>query len=188
MNRGAESAPVAAPSNGSVLDQPRRLADYVVNKEDRGRSRVWMVLWLAVGPIFRSGLGGTRLRTTILRMFGASVLPGCVVHRSTRVHYPWKLSLGEHVHIAAGVWIINPEPVSIGSRTLIDRDVVICAGGHDHRSPTFTRTSEAVSIGDHCTLGHGATVLKGVSMPPGKQIRSLAVVVPATSGPSRSDQ
>lgn len=181
MNAGAESAQTTLSNNEDVRLEPRRLADYVVDKDDRGRNRLWMISWLAVGPLFRSGIGGHRLRSNILRAFGTRVGSKCMMHRSLRVHYPWKLVLGDHVQIAAGVWMINPEPVVIGAHCRIGRDVVICAGGHDHTSPTFTRTSQAIVIGDRCTIGAGATVLKGVTMPPNSHIRDPAVVIAGNS-------
>lgn len=161
--------------------EPRRLADYIVNKEDRGRSRVWMILWLAVGPTFRSGLGGSWLRVLVLRAFGAQIGRNCRLHPSFRVHFPWKLSLGDLVDVAKDVWIINPEPVAVGANCRIGQNVILCAGGHDHLSPVFTRTSEPVKIGEHCTIDEGATVLKGVVLPPGSRVKALAVVVKGES-------
>ncbi|WP_439031908.1 acetyltransferase [Gordonia terrae] len=163
--------------------EPRRLRDYIVDKSDRGRGRIWMVTWLGVGPVLRSGLGGNRLRRVALRSFGAAVGAGCDIHRSFRVHFPWKLTLGDQVHIDRDVWIINPEPVSVGSACRLGERAVICSGGHDHRSPTFTRTSQSVVISERCHLGNGVTVLKGVVLKAGTQVPGGAVVIPSIRRP-----
>jgi len=160
--------------------EPRRLRDYVVDKSDRGRNRIWLITWLGVGPLFRSGLGGNRFRSALLRAFGAGVGAGCDIHRSFRVHYPWKLDLGERVRVADGVWIVNPEPVSVGADCLLGARTVICSGGHDHKSPTFTRTSQAVVVEDRCRLGERVTVLKGVVLKSDSTVPAGAVVIPST--------
>ena len=181
------TTPTTTTARSEVLSQlePRRLRDYIVDKSDRGRNRVWMVTWLGVGAVLRSGLGGMPLRTCVLRAFGARVGAGCDIHRSFRVHFPWKLDLDEGVRIDRDVWIINPEPVSIGADCSLGPRTVICSGGHDHRSPTFTRTSESVVISERCLLGNGVTVLKGVVLQPGTQVPAGAVVIPAASTRSR---
>ncbi len=157
--------------------EDRRLADYVVDKAQRGRGRVWLIAWLAVGPFVRSGLGGNVLRSAILRRFGARVGARVSLHRSVRVHFPWKLTLADDVVIGARAWLINPEPIVVGAATVIGSDVVVCSGGHDHRAAAFTRTSAPVQIGARCTLGNGVTVLKGLRLGSDSHVSPGSVVV-----------
>ena len=165
-----------APSFGEELDDDRRLADYVVDKRDRGRNRVWMVLWIAAAAVLRSGVGGSAARRAVLRAFGAAIAEDARIHRSFRVHFPWKLTVGARSAIGRDVWVIDPEPVTIGSDCTIGDEVVICSGGHDHRSPTFDRTSEPVWIGSACSIGDGAILLKGVRLGDGVQVPAGAVI------------
>jgi putative colanic acid biosynthesis acetyltransferase WcaF len=164
-------------ADGSQVAEDRRLADYVVDKAQRGRSRVWVLAWLAIGPFFRSGAGGTRMRATILRVFGAQVGVHTSLDRSLRVHFPWKLTLGDDVVVGAGVWFINPEPILVGDATTIGADVVVCSGGHDHRAAAFTRTSAPVRIGARCSVGGGTTVLKDADIPADSAIAPGSVVI-----------
>lgn len=173
----------ARPGPGDALE-PRRLADYVVDKADRGRHRGWLLAWLLVAPLLRSPACPHRVRASVLRAFGATVGERCRIHRSFRVHFPWKLSVGAGTRLAAGVWVIDPEPVVIGENCQIDDDVVLCAGGHDHTSPTFTRTSRGLHVGRECLLGAGTTVLKGTRIADGTVIPPGSVVV-ARRSPSR---
>ncbi|MFC8316346.1 acetyltransferase [Gordonia sp. NPDC057258] len=181
------TTPTTTNARSEILSElePRRLRDYIVDKSDRGRNRIWMITWLGVGAVLRSGVGGTLLRSSVLRTFGAHVGARCDIHRSFRVHFPWKLDLDEGVRIDRDVWIINPEPVSIGADCSLGPRTVICSGGHDHRSPTFTRTSESVVISARCHLGNGVTVLKGVVLQPGTRVPAGAVVIPSISAKSR---
>lgn len=181
------TTPTTTTARSEILSElePRRLRDYIVDKSDRGRNRVWMVTWLGVGAVLRSGVGGTLMRSSVLRAFGARVGARCDIHRSFRVHFPWKLDLDDGVRIDRDVWIINPEPVSIGADCSLGPRTVICSGGHDHRSPTFTRTSESVVLSERCHLGNGVTVLKGVVLQPGTRVPAGAVVIPSISEKSR---
>ncbi|MFE0748306.1 acetyltransferase [Gordonia sp. NPDC058843] len=181
------TTPTTTTARSEILSElePRRLRDYIVDKSDRGRNRVWMVTWLGVGAVLRCGVGGTLLRSSVLRAFGARVGARCDIHRSFRVHFPWKLDVDDGVRIDRDVWIINPEPVSIGADCSLGPRTVICSGGHDHRSPTFTRTSESVVLSARCHLGNGVTVLKGVVLQPGTKVPAGAVVIPSISAKSR---
>lgn len=181
------TTPTTTTARSEILAElePRRLRDYIVDKSDRGRNRVWMVTWLGVGAVLRSGVGGTLMRSSVLRAFGARVGARCDIHRSFRVHFPWKLDLDAGVRIDRDVWIINPEPVSIGADCSLGPRTVICSGGHDHRSPTFTRTSESVVLSERCHLGNGVTVMKGVVLQPGTRVPAGAVVIPSISAKSR---
>ncbi|WP_448221778.1 glycosyltransferase [Gordonia iterans] len=169
-----------AASETTVLPVERRLADYVVNKDDRGRSRAWMVGWLAVAPVLRSPLCSNGLRVAILRLFGAEIGDDCDIDRTFRVHYPWKLRVGAGSRIRRNVWAIDPEPITIGADCRIARDVVLCSGGHDFRAPAFDRTSAPLSLGQGCDVGAGATILKGVDIPERSQVPVGAVVTAPT--------
>lgn len=175
-------------ADGAPPLKDRRLADYVVDKSQRGRNRAWLLAWLAIGPIFRSGLGGTPMRAAFLRAFGAQVGAPISLSRSLRVHFPWKLTLGNFVVVGDRVWFINPEPIVVGDATIIGADVVVCSGGHDHRAAAFTRTSAPVKLGSRCSIGDGSTVLKDVRMPHDTEIAPGSVVITHATRSSAEDR
>jgi putative colanic acid biosynthesis acetyltransferase WcaF len=111
-----------------------------------------------------------------MRAFGADIGAGCIIRQRVRVNAPWKLSLGENTWIGEGVWIINPERVSIGSNVCISQDVVICTGGHDAASASFARTSETTVIEDGVWIALRATVLKGITVGSHSTIGACALV------------
>ncbi|WP_347957846.1 glycosyltransferase [Gordonia aichiensis] len=166
------------PAAPTALPDARRLADYVVDKRDRGRNRAWLIAWIAVAALMRTGVGGPRWRARVLGWFGASVAASATIDRSFRVHFPWKLTIGARTEIGAHVWIIDPEPVHIGGDCEIGPGVIVCSGGHDHRSPTFDRTSEPIRIGDRCVIGADAMVLKGVRLADAAVVPDGAVLIP----------
>lgn len=123
----------------------------------------WQIGWLVV-----SGLVVVRwwcpvsLRLRLLRAFGAEIAPGVLIRHNVRVHWPWKLRVGRDSWIGDGVWILNLEPVTIGSDVCLSQDVLLCTGSHDHRSPTFEFDNAPVEIADGAWLAARATVLRGV--------------------------
>ena len=80
--------------------QRRSLAGFTGAGYDKGRSAPVQALWLLL-----SGLFVTRwwcpmgLRLGILRMFGATIGEGVVLRHRVHVHWPWKLTIGDHCWI-----------------------------------------------------------------------------------------
>ncbi len=168
----------------------RDLSRYADTGLDRGRPVAVRIAWLALstGLLMRWWCpNGVRIR--MLRRFGARIGSSCLVRPRVRIDLPWKLALGDHTWLGEGVWIINPEPVRIGSNVCLSQGAVICSGGHDPDSPTFARDSAPVTIGDGVWLALGATVLRGVEIGAGATIAAGAVVsrsVPAGARVGRS--
>jgi acetyltransferase-like isoleucine patch superfamily enzyme len=73
----------------------------------------------------------------VLRWFGAQIGTGTLIKHDVKIDWPWKLEIGNDTWIGESVWIINAEPVVIGSNTCISQAVVLCSGSHDIFSPTF---------------------------------------------------
>ncbi|GAA2064434.1 hypothetical protein GCM10009722_27270 [Williamsia deligens] len=64
----------------------------------------------------------------ILRAFGASIGHGVVFRHNVRVHWPWRLTIGDNSWIGEGAWILNLERVHIGDDVCISQDVLLCTG------------------------------------------------------------
>src|SRR4051812_34477683 len=108
------------PANRSMLGV--RLDRFDARGFDRGRSRFIEALWLICGGLFvSSGLPGSRLRISILRLFGAHIARGVVIKPHVRVKFPWRLSIGAHSWIGEDVWIDNLAQVSIGAQCCISQ-------------------------------------------------------------------
>src|SRR5271168_1651488 len=62
------------------------------------------------------------LRPALLRLFGASVSPRCLIRGSARVYFPWSMTIGREVAISHGVVFYNLGGTTIGDRAVISQD------------------------------------------------------------------
>ena len=155
----------------------RALAGFTGAGYDKGRSGVVQVLWL-----FLSGVLTTRwwcpmgLRLAVLRMFGARIGDGVVLRHRVRVHWPWKLVVGDHSWIGEDTWILNLEPVTIGSNVCVSQGVLLCTGSHDRHSPTFEYDNAPIVVEDGAWVAARATVLRGVTIGADATVGACALV------------
>ena len=118
-----------------------------------------------------------RLRLAVLRLFGATVGSGVLIRHNVRIHWPWKLSVGDNSWIGEDVWILNLEPVRIGADVCISQGVLLCTGSHDRKSPTFEFDNAPISIGDGSWIAARATVLRGTAIGEDCIVGATALVV-----------
>jgi putative colanic acid biosynthesis acetyltransferase WcaF len=117
-----------------------------------------------------SGLVVTRwwcplaLRVAILRAFGATIGDNALIRHRVRIHWPWKLTVGADSWIGEDVWILNLEPVTIGSDVCVSQAALLCTGSHDRRSPTFEFDNAPIVVDDGAWIAVRATVLRGVTV------------------------
>lgn len=156
----------------------RRLAGFTGRGYDKGRGVVWQAAWqvasaVAVMPWFVP----VRVRVAVLRAFGARIGRGVNLRAGVRVHWPWKLRIGDDSWVGERAWILNLEPVTIGSDVCVSQDVLLCTGSHDHRSPTFEFDNAPITIEDGAWIAARATVLRGVRVGSGALVGATALVV-----------
>lgn len=157
MNQGVEV--------GTVRTMTWRLDRFSGVGYDRGRSVPVQLLWLVAQGVFvRPWWVPVAVRVRVLRAFGATIGDGVLIRHRVRIHWPWKLEVGDHSWIGEGVWILNLEPVLIGSHTCVSQEVMLCTGSHDRRSTSFEFDNGPIRVGDHAWIGARATVLRGVTI------------------------
>jgi putative colanic acid biosynthesis acetyltransferase WcaF len=141
----------------------RRLDLFTGVGYDKGRPVGHQVLWLLLsGLVVRRWWCPASLRVAILRAFGASIGSGVLIRHDVKIHWPWKLTVGDHCWIGEETWILNLEPVTIGTQVCISQGVLLCTGSHDRRSPSFEFDNAPISVGDGAWVAARATVLRGV--------------------------
>ena len=156
---------------------PRNLAGFTGAGYDKGRNKLTQALWLATsGLLFRQWWIPSRLRVAILRRFGARIGNDVLIRHRVRIHWPWKLVVGDHTWIGEGAWLLNLEPIEIGSHVCISQDVLLCTGSHDRRSQTFEFDNAPIRIQDRAWVAARATVLRGVTIGEGATIGACALV------------
>jgi putative colanic acid biosynthesis acetyltransferase WcaF len=113
----------------------------------------------------------------VLRAFGADIGKGVQLRHEVKIHWPWKLKIGDNSWIGEQTWILNLEKVTIGSNTAISQDVLLCTGSHDRRSHTFEYDNGPITIGDGVWVAARATVLRSVHIADNATIGANVLVV-----------
>ena len=132
---------------------------------DRGRPLPVQAAWVAVQHlVFVKWWFPPRLRPAVLRAFGARVGEGVVIRSRVRVHWPWKLEVGDACWIGEGAWVLNLEQVTLGHDVCVSQEALLCTGSHDRHSPTFEFDNAPVTLLDGSWVAARAVVLRGVTV------------------------
>ncbi|WP_081701557.1 DapH/DapD/GlmU-related protein [Rhodococcus sp. JG-3] len=154
---------------------------------ERGRGIGWQLAWLFVwGAIGQRWWCPNRARISILRVFGAHVGSGVILRHGVKIHWPWKLKVGDNSWIGEASWILNLEPVTIGSNVCISQGVLLCTGSHDRFGETFEFDNGPIVILDGVWIAARAVVLRGVEIGRGVTVGCNSVVrrsIAAGTGP-----
>jgi putative colanic acid biosynthesis acetyltransferase WcaF len=153
------------------------LAGFLGTGYDKGRPRSTQLLWLVVSrTIVMKWWCPSLVRVRILRMFGAQIGEGTLIRADVKIHWPWKLRVDARTWIGEEAWILNLEPVTIGTNTCVSQGVFICTGSHDRKSPTFEFDNAPITIGDSVWIATRATILRGVHIADGATVGAGALV------------
>jgi putative colanic acid biosynthesis acetyltransferase WcaF len=143
---------------------------------DIGRSKPVQVLWLLVsGLVFVRWWCPAAARVAILRAFGADIGANVLIRHRVRIHWPWKLTVGDSSWVGEGAWLLNLEQIEIGSNVCVSQDALICTGSHDRRSATFEFDNGPINIMDGAWVAARAVVLRGVTIGRGATVAANAV-------------
>ena len=141
------------------------LANFTGEGYDKGRSKAVQAMWLAVsGAVVRRWWCPNKLRISILRIFGGTIGERALIRHNVKVHWPWKLIVGDDCWIGEDTWILNLEPVVIGNNTCVSQGVLLCTGSHDRTAAGFDFDNARIEIGSGVWIAARATVLRGVSI------------------------
>ena len=131
-----------------------------------GRNMAWRAAWLFAGlPLFRSTfLPFSGFRAQLLRLFGARVGKGVVIHSEVNVKYPWHLAIGEFCWIGERCWIDNLTSVTLENNVCLSQSVYVCTGNHDWTDPHFGLRIAPVRFCEGSWAGARSTVLPGAAL------------------------
>jgi putative colanic acid biosynthesis acetyltransferase WcaF len=155
-----------------------RLQDFRGDDLDRGRPLMFEVIWhLTKMFFFLSAFPWpSSFKAALLRLFGANVGYGCVIKPRVNIHFPWKLNIGNHVWIGEEVFILNFEPISIGSQSCISQRAFLCGGNHDYRDPAMRYRNGPITIGEGVWIGAGVFICPDITIATEAIVRALSVV------------
>jgi putative colanic acid biosynthesis acetyltransferase WcaF len=155
----------------------RRLGSFTGAGYDKGRPVIVQILWMAASSLLVERIWcPSAVRVMVLRAFGASIGHGVLIRHRVRVHWPWKLRIGDDVWIGVGAWLLNLEQITIGSDVCISQDAMLCTGSHQVRSASFEFDNAPIRVGDGAWVATRATVLRGVSIGKNAVVGATALV------------
>lgn len=117
------------------------------------------------------------LRKWFYQLMGAKIGKRSFPCRRVEVLLPKGLQLGDGVAVGWFAQLDARGGITVGDETNISSHVKLITGSHDIDDPYFTADFRPITIGNHCWLGTGAMVLKGVTIGDGAVVAAGAVVV-----------
>lgn len=143
----------------------RRLALFTGKGYDKGRPAPVCAAWALVAePLTRSILCPPSVRAKVLRAFGAQIGENVNIRNDVRIHWPWKLTVGDNAWIGVGSYLLNVEPIVIGADVCISQQAFLCTGSHRADDAAFEFDNAPITIQDGAWVATRATVLRGVTV------------------------
>jgi putative colanic acid biosynthesis acetyltransferase WcaF len=135
------------------------------------------VLWMFASLVYRlSPRPCFGFRRWILRCFGAQIGAQVNLYPSSRIYYPWNLTIDEWSTVGEHALIYNLGHVRIGRKVTISHGVHLCAGTHDYSCLDFPMVKPPIIIQDQAWICADAFVGPGVTIGEGAVVGARAVV------------
>ena len=96
--------------------------------------------------------------------------------RNLDIRSPYRISIGNHVHINKNVLLDGRDSLTIGNNVDIAQEVNIWTMQHDYNDPQYKAVGKPVVIEDYVWIASRATILPGVKIGRGAVVASCAVV------------
>lgn len=129
---------------------------------NRLRRLIWGICWALFYRLSPKPFHAWR--SFLLRLFGATMGPGCHFYPGSKVWAPWNLICADQVTAADGAEIYNPAPVTFGSHAILSQDAYVCGATHDYNDAAFPLIAYAMNFGAYAWVCARASVGPGVNM------------------------
>lgn len=122
------------------------------------------LLWFYINAvIFKTSLlPVNRIKTGLLRLFGARIGKAVVIKPCVNIKYPWNLSIGANTWIGEQVWIDNLVMVTIGANVCLSQGAVLLTGSHNYKKTAFDLITGPLTLADGVWIGAGAIINQGI--------------------------
>lgn len=148
------------------MDSKVKLSEFQPKGLDRGVSKSKEILWYLIKCVFFLSAFPfpSSIKIFLLKMFGAKVGSGIIIKPRVNIHFPWKLSIGDHVWIGEEVFILNFEPLTVGDNVCISQRAFLCGGNHNFRDPKMSFRNGSISLNDGVWVGASVFVGPNVTV------------------------
>ncbi len=116
-------------------------------------------------------------RRLVLRCFGAKIGAHVNTYPTTRIYFPWKLTVGDWSAIGEDALIYNLGPVTLGTKVTVSQRAHLCAGTHDYTRPDLPLLKPPIVIKDQAWICADAFVGPNVVVGEGAVVGARAVVM-----------
>lgn len=131
-----------------------------------GKPKLYVFLWFLVqDTVFRfSPIPCYGFRRWLLRLFGARLGVGVKVRPRARIHYPWRVEMGDHAAVGDDAWLYSIGEINIGAHSVVSQKSFLCTAGHDYDDPFFKTTVGPITIGNSVWIAADVFVAPGVTI------------------------
>ena len=128
-----------------------------------GASSLKIICWYFISLCFiRSGIiPFSTIIVLILKMFGAKIGKDVRIKPGLYIHYPWKLSIGDHSWIAE-CRIENLAQVTIGANVCVSQQAMLLTGNHNYKTVGFDLITQPIVLENGSWIGARAIVCPGI--------------------------
>lgn len=155
------------------------LENFEVTEGFRGKSKIVVQIWwivqgtlFALSPQFFYGW-----RRFLLRLFGAKIGRGVLIRPSTKITYPWKISIGDFSWIGEETVLYSLGEIVIGNNVAVAHGVYFNTGLHDYTQKKFTILSKNIYVEDECWITNDVYIAPGVKIGKGCVIGARSSVL-----------
>ncbi len=103
----------------------------------------------------------SKIKTSLLKIFGAKIGKGVTIKPGVNIKYPWKLEVGDHSWIGEKVWIDNLDMITIGTNCCLSQECMLLCGNHNYTKPTFDLIIGSITLEDGVWIGAKSIVTPG---------------------------
>ena len=132
----------------------------------QGVPKAVMLVWFYVNAtcIRSSFIPISKVKASILRLFGATIGENVTIKPGVSVKYPWRLKLGDYVGLGENVWIDNLGDVEIEDQVTISQGAMLLTGNHDYTKVKFDLIVKPIKIEKGTWVGARCIVCPGVTL------------------------
>ena len=132
----------------------------------KGAGAIKQTLWYFTNALFfiNPCFPFRSVKPGLLRLFGARVGKGVVIHPGVNIKFPWKLVIGDHCWIGQRAWLDNIDQLTLGNNVVISQGGMIIQGSHNYKQVDYPTMSGPVTLEDGSWVGAGAMVMLGVTL------------------------